>query len=269
MLRSIWALITSNAPATLSPNSLQRRFGILIGAKQRAPFNLGTKGESRRAGRRYVRPRRSQLYQSVPAPGASQTHGRRRVDGSRSGLGVASVRGPLCAFCAPGPARRDERFAIRFHCFRTAFAAVTAPPAPGPRALPRPRSGARVPYAATHAGRLGRRLGNGNHLNIYNPRYNRMSAHPVASQILHRHRRAPATYDIVRRRNRPCTFKVVPTAHTKGAPFIVLYGQLVQIKLTLSGVAFAPRPHVLYTRKTCCPMPVLRHAATRARLSSS
>lgn len=195
---------------------------------------------------------------------------RRTVVGASTVLARASAWRRCGVRCAPSvrQAQRDETSGSRF--VFTAFAAVTAPPAPGPRALPRPRSGARVPYAgATHAGRLGRRLGNGNHLNIYTPRYNRMSAHPVASQILHRHRRAPATYDIVRRRNRPCTFKVVPTAHTKGAPFIVLYGQLVQIKLTLSGVAFAPRPHVLYTRKTCCPMPVLRHAATRARLSSS
>lgn len=44
-----------------------------------------------------------------------------------------------------------------------------------------------------------------------------MSAHPVASQILHRHRRAPATYDIVRRRNRPCTFKVPHCAHQRGS----------------------------------------------------
>ena len=253
----------------LRPNSLQRRFGILFGAKQRAPFNLGTKGESQRAGRRYVRPRRSQLYQSVPAPGASQTHGRRRVDGSRSGLGVASVRGPLCAFCAPGPARRDERFADSFSLL-SPLSRHPPPPARAPYPAReaahayRVRSHARgAPWAAT------RQWQSFKYIHIYNPRYNRMSAHPVASQILHRHRRAPATYDIVRRRNRPCTFKVPHCAHTKGAPFIVLYGQLVQIKLTLSGVAFAPRPHVLYTRKTCCPMPVLRHAATRARLSSS
>ena len=122
----------------LRPNSLQRRFGILFGAKQRAPFNLGTKGESQRAGRRYVRPRRSQLYQSVPAPGASQTHGRRRVDGSRSGLGVASVRGPLCAFCAPGPARRDERFADSF----SLLSPLTRHPPPPP---------ARAPYPAREA----------------------------------------------------------------------------------------------------------------------
>ena len=138
----------------LRPNSLQRRFGILFGAKQRAPFNLGTKGESQRAGRRYVRPRRSQLYQSVPAPGASQTHGRRRVDGSRSGLGVASVRGPLCAFCAPGPARRDERFAIRFHCFRRCHGTPRPRPArptpPVKRRTRTVRSHARgAPWAAT------------------------------------------------------------------------------------------------------------------------
>ena len=141
----------------------------------------------------------------------ARSSARRRFSlGPRRGVGAGSAVRLLCA--RPSATRR----AVRRFVF-TAFAAVTAPPAPGPRALPRPRSGARVPYAATHAGRLGRRLGNGNHLNIYNPRYNRMSAHPVASQILHRHRRALATYDIVRRRSRPCTIKFPHCAHQRGS----------------------------------------------------
>ena len=180
----------------LRPNSLQRRFGILFGAKQRAPFNLGTKGESQRAGRRYVRPRRSQLYQSVPAPGASQTHGRRRVDGSRSGLGVASVRGPLCAFCAPGPARRDERFADSF----SLLSPLTRHPPPPARAPYPAREAAHAYRTGSHARgapwAATRQWQSFKYIHIYNPRYNRMSAHPVASQILHRHRRAPATYDM-------------------------------------------------------------------------